>query len=105
MTGPTDRQRAQRSGARGHVVPLPDQPHESLPAGSPPHPPSRPAWHCERCDQPWPCHIERVRLAEQFGADRVGLATYMMGRLTQAARELPTPTPADLYERFVRWTG
>lgn len=69
-----------------------------------PHPPLRPGWECELCASAWPCHIERVRLAERFGADRVGLSTYMNGRLSQAARELPAVTPSELFERFVRWT-
>lgn len=69
------------------------------------HPPSRPAWCCERCDQPWPCHAARVELAERFGSDRTGLARHLGGLLWQAARELPTATPGELFERFVRWTG
>lgn len=76
----------------------------SAAAAAPPHPPTRPGWHCERCDAPWPCDTARMQLAEQYGADRVGLSLHMGGRLVQAVRELPTTAPGELFERFVQWT-
>lgn len=72
--------------------------------GDVPHPPSRPQWHCELCDSPWPCDPAREQLAEQYGPDRVGLSIYVGGRLADAARELPTAPPGELHERFVAWT-
>lgn len=73
-------------------------------AGAVPHPPTRPGWHCERCDVPWPCDTARMQLAEQYGADRVGLSMHLGGRMSLAVRELPNATPGELFERFVRWT-
>lgn len=77
---------------------------QDLPAAAPRHPPTRPGGHCERCDAPWPCDTARMQLAEQYGADRVGLSLYMGGRLVQAVRELPPTAPGELFERFVQWT-
>lgn len=44
-------------------------------------------------------------MAERFGADRMGLATYMGDLLSQAVRELSGVAPGELFERFVLWTG
>lgn len=69
-----------------------------------PHPPTRPAWWCERCDQAWPCHPARMQLAEQYAGDPVGLSVYLGARLVDAARELPATPAAELHERFIAWT-
>ncbi|MFG1841138.1 hypothetical protein ACGFH8_22270 [Micromonospora sp. NPDC049175] len=70
------------------------------------HLPSRPQWQCQMCaaDTPWPCHPARVRLAEVYGRDRIGLSMYVGGLLFIVAVELPDVAPAELYERFVSWT-
>lgn len=58
---------------------------------------------CEPCETPWPCHPERVRLAEEYAADRVGLAVRMGVELVNAARDT-NAAACELYERFVLWT-
>lgn len=70
------------------------------------HLPRRPQWQCLMCEAgtPWPCHPARVRLAEAYGPDRIGLSTYVGGLLFIVALELPDVTPAEMYERFVAWT-
>ncbi|MFJ2083987.1 hypothetical protein ACI2KV_21650 [Micromonospora chokoriensis] len=70
------------------------------------HLPRRPQWQCQTCDPdtPWPCHPARVRLAEAYGRDRIGLSMYVGGLLFIVAVELPDVPPAELYERFVAWT-
>ncbi|MET8084946.1 flavin reductase [Micromonospora sp. NPDC005237] len=70
------------------------------------HLPRRPQWHCQTCaaDTPWPCHPARVRLAEAYGCDRIGLSIYVSGLLVVVVVELPEVAPAELYERFVAWT-
>ncbi|MFI6242603.1 hypothetical protein ACIBEF_22290 [Micromonospora sp. NPDC050795] len=65
------------------------------------HMPRRPQWDCEACEQPWPCDPARVRLAEEFGTNRVNLSMYVSGLLDAALEELPTADTADLYDRFV----
>jgi hypothetical protein len=65
----------------------------------------RPAWICGTCGQDWPCPPARTLLAEQYGAERVSLATQMAIQLGRAAGDLPaTTTSRELYERFVEWT-
>lgn len=67
------------------------------------HEPTRPGWMCEPCAAPWPCSPERVRLAEEYSTDRVGLSMYMGAELVNAARETKG-APGELWERFVAWT-
>lgn len=66
------------------------------------HLPARPSWDCERCDRPWPCDPAREELAREY--DRISLAMYAWDRLEEAAGELPPTPPAELFERFLRWT-
>lgn len=71
------------------------------------HLPRRPEWDCRTCDQrgtPWPCEPARAGLAEAYGQNRVGLAMYVGSLLFVAAAELPAPSAAELYQRFVAWT-
>ncbi|MFE9917655.1 hypothetical protein ACFYPG_21100 [Micromonospora sp. NPDC005553] len=68
------------------------------------HMPRRPQWDCQACEQSWPCDPARVRLAEEFGTNRVNLSMYVSGLLDVALEELPTVATADLYDRFVAWT-
>ncbi len=68
------------------------------------HLPRRPSWECRTCERDWPCDPARVRLAEAYGRDRVGLSMYVGGLLFAATAELPATPPAELYERFVAWT-
>lgn len=70
------------------------------------HQPRRPLWTCDGChgDTPWPCPPARVRLAETFVGDRVGMAMYLSALLTAALTEMPRTPPTELFERFVAWT-
>ena len=68
------------------------------------HLPEQPGWDCLACRQPWPCPPARVRLGEEYGRDRVSLSMYMAGLLNEAAGEIPSVTPQELFERFVAWT-
>jgi hypothetical protein len=62
----------------------------------------RPSWQCRACDEPWPCPPARASLARE--ADRVMLTMYMWGHLDRAMTELPPGPPAELFDRFLRWT-
>ncbi|GIE33133.1 hypothetical protein Ait01nite_061780 [Actinoplanes italicus] len=62
----------------------------------------RPSWQCRACGEPWPCPPARTSLAG--GADRVMLTMYMWGHLDRAMTELPPGPPAELFDRFLRWT-
>ena len=62
----------------------------------------RPSWHCRSCGRAWPCAPARARLTD--GADRLSLAMYMWGNLDRAMTDLPPHPPAELFDRFVRWT-
>jgi hypothetical protein len=64
----------------------------------------RPAWTCGACGEDWPCPTARDRLTEEYGTERVSLATQMAVQLGRAATELKDATPHDLYLRFVEWT-
>ncbi|MDG4767357.1 hypothetical protein O7632_25175 [Solwaraspora sp. WMMD406] len=76
-----------------------------------PHEPRRPLWLCRRCAEPWPCATARLDLLHEYRADRVGLSVYMAVNLFDAAADLhrlspePGPDPAQLYARFLQWTG
>lgn len=70
------------------------------------HVPRRPQWECRTC-QPgtsWPCPPARVRLAESYGRDRVGLSMYVGSLLFVATAERPGEDAGELYERIVGWT-
>ncbi|MEV4708881.1 hypothetical protein [Actinoplanes sp. NPDC049316] len=66
------------------------------------HVPCRPGWDCWSCDRPWPCDPAREDLALQL--DPVELAKFMGERLAEAARDVPTLQPGELFERFLQWT-
>jgi hypothetical protein len=68
--------------------------------------PERPAWHCKVCgdDVAWPCEPAWEKLTAQYGADRVSLAVYMVGQMHTAIGDLPSLSPAYLYDRFIRRT-
>ena len=68
------------------------------------HLPRRPQWDCAACGREWPCDPARVRLAEEYGRNRVDLSMYVAGLLYVATAELPDAHPADLHERFIAWT-
>ncbi|MGC4856164.1 flavin reductase [Micromonospora sp. DT4] len=68
------------------------------------HTPRRPQWDCHTCGQAWPCAPARVRLAEAYGRDRIGLSMYCGSLHPVASEELPTAAPGELWERFVGWT-
>ncbi|MEV1289038.1 hypothetical protein [Micromonospora sp. NPDC049679] len=67
------------------------------------HVPDRPSWSCAGCGAPqWPCEHAKAELTATY--DPVGLAMYGAERLAEAARDLPTATPEELFTRFVAWT-
>ena len=66
------------------------------------HQPDRPSWDCRACDKPWPCDPAREQLTQTYG--RKTLSIFAVDRLSEAARDIPTMTPAELYERFLAWT-
>lgn len=68
------------------------------------HTPRRPQWDCDTCGRVWPCDPARVRLAEAYGRDRVGLAMYCGALYPVASAELFAAAPGELWERFVGWT-
>lgn len=69
----------------------------------PPHEPRRPQWHCELCDEPWPCAQVRVVLGDRYEADRAGLARLMGVLMVLAARESVHARPDELYDRLLEW--
>lgn len=66
------------------------------------HTAARPSWDCLACDQTWPCDPAREALRSEM--DRVGLAIHMWERLDEAVFDLPPTPPAELFERFLKWT-
>jgi len=62
------------------------------------HAPLRPSWLCVVDGKPWPCDLALARMA---GEDRYSRAIFMSMMLDQAAQDMPTATPAELFERFV----
>lgn len=68
----------------------------------PEHVPTRPSWDCRSCDRPWPCDPAREHLATTH--TRTWVAVYAASQMGDAILDLPTATPAELYERFIRWT-
>jgi hypothetical protein len=63
----------------------------------------RPSWDCLVCEKPWPCAPAREYLATTL--DRVQLAMTMWDHLESAAGDMPVGPPAELFDRFLRWTG
>ena len=66
------------------------------------HTADRPSWDCRACGRSWPCDPARERLIREM--DRVSLAIYMGSSLDEAVQDLPSGPPAELFERFLRWT-
>lgn len=66
--------------------------------------PSRPSWDCLGCGQPWPCAPAKVRLAEEYGRQRVNLSAFMARQLHDALPELSGVSSMVLHERFLWWT-
>ncbi|MEV6596102.1 hypothetical protein AB0M36_04460 [Actinoplanes sp. NPDC051346] len=70
------------------------------------HLPARPSWDCLVCERSWPCANAREQLAVQYARFPSGLAIYMASTMYDAVEDLTasgSPTPADLYERFLAW--
>jgi len=65
--------------------------------------PGRPSWNCLLCHRPWPSPDAKADLDTQYARFPSGLAIYMASVLYDAVEDLPEPTPADLYERFLAW--
>jgi hypothetical protein len=74
----------------------------TTPAGAEDHIAARPSWDCRSCGRPWPCDPARAALAVEM--DRVALAVFMWCNLGEACRDMPVRLPAELFERFIRWT-
>jgi hypothetical protein len=66
------------------------------------HQPIRPSWDCRACDKPWPCDPARAWLTLIY--PRTTLSMHAAERLAEAALDVPTTTPAELFERFLAWT-
>lgn len=66
------------------------------------HQPVRPAWDCLVCKGTWPCDPARERLIAVFHP--VVLSILQVQRLYDAAHDMPTASPAELFERFIAWT-
>ena len=62
----------------------------------------RPSWDCLSCGNPWPCDPARELLATEMGA--VQLAMYGWTNLEEAAQDMPTILPSELFDRFLAWT-
>jgi hypothetical protein len=69
------------------------------------HMPGRPSWTCQVCGLEWPCPIAREELSRQHAADPVELSVFMSEQLYDAARDLFRRPPAELWARFIAWTG
>lgn len=75
----------------------------------PEHVPLRPTWLCRRCADPWPCRRARADLLADHGDDLVFLAVFMATTMGEAVRDLyalnpdATPTPAEIWDRFMQW--
>lgn len=71
----------------------------------------RPLWRCRTCAAPWPCQPARLLLTREYRRDRVALSIYMASQLCEATADVvrlnphPTPTPAELFDRFLAWTA
>jgi len=63
----------------------------------------RPSWDCRACGKPWPCDPAREELAAAL--DPTALRSQMWTRLEMAVSDLPPGPSAELFERFLRWTG
>lgn len=63
----------------------------------------RPSWDCRACGKPWPCDPAREELAATLAPTR--LRTQMWTRLEVAAQDLSHDPAAELFERFLHWTG
>ena len=74
-----------------------------------PHLPRRPLWLCRVCAAPWPCVVARETLLAEYGDNRGGLSVHLCTALFNATRDLHalnpdgTPSPRDLYARFIGW--
>ena len=66
------------------------------------HIPDRPSWHCRSCGDPWPCESARHHLAARM--DKAALATHMWAQLDNAFDDQPSGPPAEMFDRFIRWT-
>ena len=66
------------------------------------HQPCRPSWDCSACGKPWPCDPARETLAQRH--DRQGLAVHLADWMIEAARDMPSTAPGELFDRFMAWT-
>jgi hypothetical protein len=68
----------------------------------------RPSWYCRVCEQPWPCAVAKVDLAEQFARRPTELTLYMSANMYEAIEDMRAASrgsPAGLSERFLHWVG
>jgi hypothetical protein len=91
-SGPSQRAAADDAGPRVAVQVIATDEHIA----------ARPSWDCRSCGLPWPCDSARERLASEM--DRTSLAIFMWSNLEEAVRDMPVGPPAELFERFIRWT-
>jgi len=68
----------------------------------------RPSWDCLVCEQPWPCAVAKVDLAEQFARWPAQLTLYLGATMYEAIEDMRAGaggSPAGLGERFLGWTA
>ena len=66
----------------------------------------RPGWDCRVCGHPWPCATAKVELTEEYPA--APLTFFLSSCLLEAIDDWAAGAggpPADLFERFLGWTG
>ena len=63
----------------------------------------KPSWDCLACGKPWPCDPARESMVAEYGQG-VGLAMLAWQYLEEAVGDMPEGPPAELFERFIRWT-
>ncbi|AVT32814.1 flavin reductase [Plantactinospora sp. BC1] len=67
-----------------------------------PHTPAR-SYHCQTCQDPWPCAPARLALLIGFNGDRVGLMMYLGAHLTRALQAMPDTHPALIAGQILYW--
>ncbi|GAB3801198.1 hypothetical protein GCM10027605_18170 [Micromonospora zhanjiangensis] len=68
------------------------------------HVPRRPEWTCRRCEQDWPCRVQRAHLILLFdGVAGASLMRYMAVYLAEAHQDRPEISELDLAKRFLAW--
>jgi hypothetical protein len=70
------------------------------------HVAARPTWDCLVYEQPWPCAVAKVELAEQYTSMSLGL--FLASCMIEAIEQLidsDAAIPKDLHDRFLGWVA